>query len=127
MIQENPDTNQPAETRTDFALEHTHMAATRTFLALLRTGIAIAGVGTLVTTILAKAWPEWVVGFLSGVFILIGFSIMIAGLQRYIVIAKTVAVDEAITIILPRVLIVLTVILQAATLTVLILFLAGDG
>lgn len=87
-------TDELAQDRTDWALERTYMAATRTFFALLRTGIAIAGGGTLVTTFLASTWPEWVVGTLSGVFILVGFSIMSVGLQRYHHIANTVAVDE---------------------------------
>ena len=120
--------NEPnlAQVRTDFALERTHMAATRTYFALLRTGMAIAGGGALVTSILVDGWPEWVVGLLSGVFILVGFIIMIAGLQKYIFIAKTVAVDDQINIISPKLFIGLTVILQVATLSVLVLFLLGD-
>ena len=109
----------------DLALQRTHMAATRTYFALLRTGIAIAGGGALVTSILADGWPNWIVGLLSGVFILVGFTIMIAGLQRYIFIAKTVAVDDQINIISPNLLIGLTIILQVATLSVLTLFLLG--
>ena len=102
------------------------MAATRTYFALLRTGMAIAGGGALVATILVNGWPEWLVGLLSGVFILVGFIIMIAGLQKYIFIAKTVAVDDQINVISPTLLIGLTVILQVATLSVLVLFLLGD-
>ena len=119
--------NDLAQLRTDFALERTHMAATRTFFALLRTGMAIAGGGALVTSILADGWPDWLVGLLSGVFILVGFTIMLAGLQRYIFIAKTITVDNDINIISPKLLVVLTIALQVATLLVLILFLVGDN
>lgn len=102
------------------------MAATRTYFALLRTGLAIAGGGAIVTSVLTTAWPDWVVALLSGVFILVGFTIMIAGLQKYMFIATTVAVDDEINIISPKLLIALTVILQVATLAVLLLFLIGD-
>ena len=110
----------------DLALQRTHMAATRTYFALLRTGIAIAGGGALVTSILTDGWPDWVVGLLSGIFIFVGYAIMIAGLQKYNSIAKTVAVDNQINIISPTLLIGLTAVLQAATLVVLALFLLGD-
>jgi len=104
------------------------MAATRTYFSLLRTGIAIAGVGALVTSILADGWPEWVIGLLSSIFIFIGFAIVIAGLQRYLIIAKKLlsATDE-LNVMSPRLLISLTVILQVATVTVFILFLIGKN
>jgi putative membrane protein len=117
-----------AQERTDWAHERTHMAATRTYFSLLRTGIAIAGVGALVTSILADGWPEWVIGLLSSIFIFIGFAIVIAGLQRYLIIAKKLlsATDE-LNVMSPRLLISLTVILQVATVTVFILFLIGKN
>ena len=113
-----------AQERTDWAHERTNMAATRTYFSLLRTGIAIAGVGALVTSILADGWPEWVIGLLSSIFIFIGFAIVIAGLQRYLIIAKKLlsATDE-LNVMSHRLLISLTVILQVATVTVFILFL----
>ena len=119
-------TNDLSQTRTDYALERTHMAATRTYFALLRTGIAIAGGGALVTSILANGWPEWMIGLLSASFILVGFTIMIAGLQRYIFIAKSLASSDELNIISPNLLIVLTIILQITTVMVVILFLTGD-
>lgn len=118
--------NDLAQTRTGFALERTHMAATRTYFALLRTGMAIAGGGALVTSVLADGWPEWVIALLSGIFFLVGFTIMIAGLQKYIFIANKVAVDDEINIISPKLMITLTVILQGASFAVLVLFLMGD-
>ena len=119
-------TNDPAQTRTDYALERTHMAATRTYFALLRTGIAIAGGGAIVTSILANGWPEWVIGILSASFILVGFTIMIAGLQRYIFIAKSLASSDELRVISPNLLISLTIILQITTVLVVVLFLIGD-
>lgn len=115
-----------AQTRTDYALERTHMAATRTYFALLRTGLAIAGGGTLVTSILAEGWPDWVIAILSSAFILVGFVIMIAGLQRYISEIENLSGKEEFKIISPKLLFVLTLILQAATVIVLILFLVGN-
>jgi len=119
-------TNDLSQARTDYALERTHMAATRTYFALLRTGLAIAGGGTLISSILADDWPDWLVGILAGVFIIVGFTIMIAGLQRYIFIATKFAVNDEFRVISPKLLILLTAVLQIATLVVLALFLIGD-
>lgn len=102
------------------------MAATRTYFALLRTGLAIAGGGALITTILADDWPDWLVGVLAGSFIIVGFTIMIAGLQRYILVATKLAGNDEFRIISPKLLILLTAVLQITTLAVLALFLIGD-
>lgn len=112
-----------AQERTDWAYERTQMASTRTFFALLRTGLAIAGGGSAVTAILARDWPDWVVGLLASVFILVGFAIMLGGLQRYRKMAERLAVEGEVEAIPTRLIVVLTVVLQAATLAVLILFL----
>lgn len=116
-----------SQARTDYALERTHMAATRTYFALLRTGIAIAGGGTLITTILGDGWPDWLIGTLAGLFIIVGFTIMIAGLQRYIFIAHKLAGNDEFRIISPKLLVLLTAVLQIATVAVLILFLFGSN
>jgi len=121
------ETHNLSQARTDYALERTHMAATRTYFALLRTGIAIAGGGTLITTILGEGWPDWLVGLLAGLFIVVGFTIMIAGLQRYIFIAKKLAGEDEFRIISPKLLVLLTAVLQIATVAVLILFLFGTN
>ena len=117
--------NDLSQTRTDYALERTHMAATRTYFALLRTGIAIAGGGTLITTILGDGWPDWLIGALAGLFIIVGFTIMIAGLQRYIFIADKLAGNDEFRIISPKLLVLLTAVLQITTVAVLVLFLFG--
>ena len=117
-----------AEKRTDFALERTRMAVTRTFFALLRTGIAIAGGGALVTAILGRGWPDWVVGLLAGVFVTIGFAIMVVALHGYNDMAGRFADEESdFNFISPKLLIALTVALQIATLAVLVLFLVGGA
>jgi len=112
-----------AQERTDWAHERTQMAATRTLFALLRTGLAIAGGGAAVTTILASGYPDWVIGGLSAVFIIIGFSIMLGGLQRYHQMAQRLAVSDEVETIPIRLITAMIVLLQIATLTVLILFL----
>lgn len=112
-----------AQERTDWAYERTQMAATRTFFALLRTGLAIAGGGSAITAILAEGWPGWVVGLLAGVFIIIGFSIMLGGLQRYQRLARRLSVESDFAAIPVRLVVVMTIALQAATVVVLVLFL----
>ncbi len=112
-----------AQERTGWAYERTQMAATRTFFALLRTGLAIAGGGSAITAILARDWPDWVVGLLATVFIVVGFAIMLGGLHRYRQIAERLAVEGEVEAIPARLVIVLTVVLQVATVVVLVLFL----
>ena len=112
-----------ARERTDWAYERTQMASTRTFFALLRTGLAIAGGGSAITAVLAEGWPDWVVGLLAGVFIVIGFSIMLGGLQRYRQLAERLRVENDFAAIPVRLVVVMTVALQVATVIVLVLFL----
>jgi putative membrane protein len=112
-----------AQERTDWAYERTQMASTRTFFALLRTGLAIAGGGSAITAILARDWPDWVVGLLASVFIIVGFTIMFGGLHRYHRLAKRLAIEDAVEPIPTRLVLVLTIVLQVATMIVLVLFL----
>ncbi len=112
-----------AQERTDWAYERTQMASTRTFFALLRTGLAIAGGGSAITAILAEGWPDWVVGLLAGVFIVIGFFIMLGGLQRYQRLARRLSVEDDFEAIPIRLVVIMTIALQVATVIVLALFL----
>lgn len=114
-----------AQERTDWAYERTHMAATRTFFALLRTGLAIAGGGTLVTSLLVYGWPDWVVGLLSATFIIVGFTIMLGSLHRYQILARRLAVKSEVEPIPIRLVVAMIIVLQLATIAVLILFLLG--
>jgi uncharacterized membrane protein YidH (DUF202 family) len=71
-----PTTQQLAEYRTVFAAE-------RTLFAVLRTGLAIAGGGSLVSSLLGDAWPPWVQVTLVTVFLVVGYSMTLLGLARY--------------------------------------------
>jgi uncharacterized membrane protein YidH (DUF202 family) len=71
-----PTTQQLAEYRTVFAAE-------RTLFAVLRTGLAIAGGGSLVSSLLGDAWPPWVQVALVTVFLVVGYSMTLLGLARY--------------------------------------------
>ncbi|MBZ4420194.1 DUF202 domain-containing protein [Myxococcus sp. RHSTA-1-4] len=73
-----PSTEKPSH----LTLENTHMAATRTLLALVRTGAAIAGGGALVTDLLVKGWPRWVVVTLSSAFVVLGYTLMWSALKK---------------------------------------------
>jgi len=72
----------PSAASTHGSLERTHLAATRTLLALVRTGSVIAGGGALATDLLVKNWPRWVVLLLSTGFILLGYWMMWAAVRR---------------------------------------------
>ncbi len=71
-----PTTQQLAEYRTVFAAE-------RTLFAVLRTGLAIAGGGSLVSSLLGDAWPSWVQVALVTTFLGVGYSMTLMGLARY--------------------------------------------
>ena len=120
---EQLNTQELAGLRSEMANERTIMASIRTYLALLRTGLAIAGGGTLIVSILGEGWPEWVVFLLSAVFVVIGYAIMIWGLQQYHQVMALV--EDSVSVQVPsiRVLTVLTVVLQLAIVVVLVLFL----
>ena len=66
----------------ELTLENTHMAATRTLLSLVRTGASIAGGGALVTQLLVKEWPRWIVVTLSSAFVILGYSLMWSALKQ---------------------------------------------
>lgn len=108
----------------ELARERTDWAYERTYFALLRTGLAIAGGGTLVVSILGKGWSDWVVGLLAGPFIVVGFIIILGALRRYHKLSKRLALeDENIEPISTGLVVALTVILQVAIVAMLILFL----
>jgi hypothetical protein len=54
-------------------LDTNYMAGSRTLLALVRTGAVIAGGGALVTDLLVKGWPDWVVVAISSCFVVLGY------------------------------------------------------
>ena len=92
-------------------------------LARERTGLAIAGGGSVIVAILGSSWPDWVVAILAGIFIVVGFIIMISGLQRYHKLTKRLAIEGEVETIPTQLIVALTVMLQIATVIALILFL----
>jgi putative membrane protein len=128
MSQNNdiPSTQELARKRTNWAYERTQMAGTRTYFALLRTGLAIAGGGALVVAILGEDWADWIIGLLDGIFIIIGFSIILGALWRYRKLSKRLALeDKDLEPISIGLVVALTVMLQITIVVVLILYLFG--
>ena len=78
----NPSSQPPAGNSSQPLLDNTHMAATRTLLAVVRTGAAISGGGALVTDLLIKGWPRWVVVTLASGFVVLGYALMWSALKK---------------------------------------------
>jgi uncharacterized membrane protein YidH (DUF202 family) len=108
-----------------YALERTHMAAERTYFAVLRTGLAIASAGTVVVTILGESWPEWLKILMAGVFIAVGYTMIIVTLNNYQKIVNSLQIERKLNVMSPRLTIFLTAIIQVALVVVLALFLLG--
>jgi uncharacterized membrane protein YidH (DUF202 family) len=70
------DTDQPARLRTALATE-------RTVFAVMRSGLAIAGGGAVIVTLLGDRWPEWLQIVLAAGFVIPGYMLMLDGLSRY--------------------------------------------
>ena len=75
-------TSSQASSRPTDALQTTYMAATRTLLAMVRTGAAISGGGAVVTNLLVKGWPRWVAVTLASAFVVLGYWLMWAALKE---------------------------------------------
>ncbi|PTL78121.1 DUF202 domain-containing protein [Vitiosangium sp. GDMCC 1.1324] len=121
----------PSQPSTDnsfqLTLDNTHMSATRTLLSLVRTGAAIAGGGALVTDLLVKGWPRWVVVMLASAFVILGYSLMWSALKtgrKLRMRLERQQASEAFLIPL-RGVTVWTVTLQLLIVTVLVLYLIG--
>lgn len=108
-----------------YAIERTHMAAERTYFSVLRTGLAIASAGTVVVTILGKSWPEWLSLAIAGIFIAVGYTMIIATLNNYQKIVSKLQIEHKLNVMSPRLTIMLTVILQLMLVVVLVLFILG--
>jgi len=108
-----------------YAIERTHMAAERTYYSVLRTGLAIAGAGTVVVAILGESWPEWLSLAIAGVFIAVGYTMIIVTLNNYQKIVSRLKIEHDLNVISPRLMIFLTVILQLTLVIILVLFILG--
>lgn len=61
----------------------TALAAERTIFSVIRTGMAIAGGGTIVISLLGSRWPAWLQALLAVGFIGPGYALTLDGLSRY--------------------------------------------
>lgn len=112
---------------TELAEVRTYLAAERTLFAVIRTGLSIAGGGSLVTTLLGDEWPAWVQVPLVTAFLITGYTIALLGLRRYRTVTTTLqrASESGADMIPARRVTVLLVVLQIAIVVVVILFLVG--
>ncbi len=109
------------------AEEATYLAAERTLFSVLSTGLSIAGGGALVTTLLGEAWPRWLQAALTAVFLLVGYSMTLLGLRRYQGIVRLAERRKAGApkMMSLRALSAGVLLLQAAIVVVVVLFLVG--
>ena len=108
-----------------YALERTHMAAERTYFSVLRTGLAIAGAGTVIVAFMGDSWPEWLSLIVAGVFIAVGYTMIIVTLNNYQKIVQRLQIEQKLNVMSPRMVIFLTAILQITLVVVFILFILG--
>ena len=85
-----PDATELAAARTQLADHRTALASERTLFAVLRTGFAIAAGGTVIIEVLGHQWPRWVKAPLAGALVIVGYWLIMAGVERYGVVARQV-------------------------------------
>jgi uncharacterized membrane protein YidH (DUF202 family) len=114
------DTDQLARLRTALAAE-------RTVFAVVRSGLAIAGGGAVIVTLLGDRWPVWLQIVLAAGFVIPGYMLMLDGLSRYRRIAAMVkAVDpDHHRMVSPWLMTVLIGVVQVVTTVVAVLLIAG--
>jgi uncharacterized membrane protein YidH (DUF202 family) len=108
-----------------YAIERTYMAAERTYYSVLRTGLAIAGAGTVVVAFLGESWPEWLSLIVAGVFVAVGYTMILVTLNNYQKIVNELQIERELNVMSPKLMIILTAILQLALVIVFALFLLG--
>lgn len=113
--------------RTELARHRTALASERTLFAVLRTGFAIAAGGTVIIEVLGQQWPRWVKAPLAGSLVVVGYALILAGVERYAAVAR--AVEETsggtVKVLSPRLMRVLITVLQVVLAVVIVMFLAG--
>ena len=102
----------------------TALAAERTIFAVIRTGLAIAGGGTVIISLLGGRWPAWLQTLLAIGFIVPGYTLMLDGLSRYRRIdAEVRSLDPGGSrVVSPGIMSTLVVSVQIVVLVVVILF-----
>lgn len=116
-----------ASERTDLAHHRTALASERTLFAVLRTGFAIAAGGTVIIEVLGHQWPRWVKAPLAAALVIVGYALIMAGVERYSVVAKAVesTSDGTVKVLSPRLMKTLAVVLQVVLGMVIVVFLLG--
>ena len=69
--------------RTELARHRTALASERALFAVLRTGFAIAAGGTVIIEVLGHQWPRWVKAPLAAALVIVGYALIMAGVERY--------------------------------------------
>ena len=122
LMNSNP--NKLSERRTEWAYERTLLANERTFIAWLRTGLAITAGAAIVARLLANANPGWLVDLLAIVLVLAGTAIIVLstwGYRKIIMSMSNIAPG-----IIPLWLVwILVAILQISAIMIFVLFLLG--
>ena len=121
------DTTDLAVVRTRLADHRTALASERTLFAVLRTGFAIAAGGTVIIEVLGQQWPTWVKAPLAGALVIIGYELIMAGVERYGVVARAVeeSSDGTVKVLSPRLMKVLAIVLEVVLGVVILMFLLG--
>ena len=116
-----------ASERTDLARHRTALASERTLFAVLRTGFAIAAGGTVIIEVLGHQWPRWVKGPLAGSLVIVGYAMIMAGVERYTAVAKAVELTShgTVKVLSPRLMKALAIVLQVVLAVVIIVFILG--
>ena len=105
----------------------TALAAERTVFAVMRSGLAIAGGGAVIVTLLGDRWPEWLQIVLAAGFVIPGYMLMLDGLRRDRRVAGIVkAVDpDHHRMVSPWLMTVLIGVVQVVTTVVAVLLIVG--
>lgn len=134
---DSPDPNDPdpvapsaddlAERRTQLADHRTALAAERTLFSVLRTGFAIAAGGTVIIEILGHQWPRWIKAPLAGSLVVVGYALIMAGVERYGAVARAVeeTSQDEVRVLSPRLMKSLAIVMEVVLAVVIVIFLLG--
>ena len=120
----NLTSDESIELRTAWAYERTLLANERTFIAWLRTGLAVTAASVIIVRLLSNVEPSWLVNTLA---IVMAFSgMMIVALSAWGHQRMDRDLGEIAPGLIPRWLIwILTIALEASAITILILLIIG--